>query len=549
MMLVGLSRKETRKKKDKAVSSLKAVQEPWEGYRSYPDRLNITVEVLERKVAEGLTGAPALLHERAILTYGELLRRVDAFAWSLQEIGVKRADLILIRMPNSPELAIAFLALVKIGVIPVLTNSLLGSGELSTILDQAKPRMIITEASRAAVIRDLQKRRSIEKVICAGGAEINDIRFESLLEHGWKFVESVDTAANDPAFIVYTSGTTGKPKGIVHAHRWIVTLGDLNRFRLPPKEGDVVMATGEWSFISALGHNLLFPLRNGVSGAILAGRPTSENILATIERYRVTVLYSVATVYRRLLSISDFERHCDLKSLRCANSTGEALREATYREWKRRVGCELYEHYGISEFQLVVGQGPRYPVKPGSIGKPLPGPAVAILDDDDKPVTRGEIGHMVITANDPGLFLGYYKDADRTETSIKDGWFRTGDLAYEDNEGYLFIVGRSDDCFKSRGILISPTEIENALQGHPAIVEAVVVPEPDREIGNRIRAFVVLGEGYNPSPGLAQSIREGLRPEMASFKLPHEIEFVPNLPKSPIGKILRNELTKGKREW
>ena len=152
-----------------------------------------------------------------------------------------------------------------------------------------------------------------------------------------------------------------------------VALGDLNRLRLPPEENDVVLATGEWSFISALGHNLLFPLRNGVSGAILSGRPTPQNVLAAIESRRVTVLYSVATVYRRLLAMEGFEKRYELKGLRCANATGEALQESTYRSWRERLGCEIYEHYGVSEFQLVIGQGPVHPVKPGSIGKPLNG--------------------------------------------------------------------------------------------------------------------------------------------------------------------------------
>lgn len=528
--------------------SSQELQAPWPGYRKPPVRLNITQEVLERQVAEGLGKRRALLYDGGILTYEELKREVDALAWSLKALGAKRRDLILIRMANSPEFARAFLALIKLGAIPVLVNSLLGKTELAAVLDHAEPRIVLTEASRAQALRELRKDSSIGKVICAAGAEEEEITFESLLETEGKVAEPADTAAEDPAFIVYTSGTTGKPKGIVHAHRWIVALGDLNRFRLPPKDGDVVMATGEWSFISALGHNLLFPLRNGVSGAILSGRPSPENILSAIERHKVTVLYSVATVYRRLLAIPDFERKFNLKSLRCANSTGEALREVTYHEWKERVGCELYEHYGISEFQLAVGQGARQPVKPGSIGKPLPGVGIGIIDDNNCPVPPGELGHFVISEKDPGLFIGYYKDPERTSASRQGGWFQTGDLAYQDAESYLFIAGRSDDCFKSRGIFISPTEIENALQKHPAVVEAAVIPKPDPDMGNRIRAFVVLKEEYDPSSSLAETIRDSLRDHIAPFKVPHTIEFAKALPKSPVGKILRGELTK-EREY
>jgi acetyl-CoA synthetase len=386
-----------------------------------------------------------------------------------------------------------------------------------------------------------------EHVVSAGAPAPGEISFASLLEQRGPTVGAADTAADEPAFIVYTSGTTGKPKGIVHAHRWIVALGDLNRYRLPPQENDVVMATGEWSFISALGHNLLFPLRNGVTGAILSARATPENVLQYIERYKVTVLHSVATVYRRLLATPDFEKAHDLSSLRCAHSTGEALREATYHEWKNRVGSELYEHYGVSEYQLVIGQGVRHPVKPGSVGKLVPGVEAAILDDDFKPVPNGDLGQFAISTEDPGLFLGYYKDQQRTNAVVWNGWYFTGDLAYQDAEGYFYIAGRRDDCFKSRGIFISPTEIENALQKHPAIIEAAVVPEPDAEIGNRIRAVVVLANDQPPSEALALAVRETLRQQIAPFKLPHTIEFAKSLPKSAVGKILRTALTARRR--
>ena len=519
---------------------------PWPTYRRAPERLNITAEVLDRQVERGLGQRPALVHDGGIMNYAALHAQVNSLAWNLQKLGIRRGDLVLIRMPNAPEFAVSFFAIVKLGAIPVLVNSLLGTADLKAILDQTEPQWAITESSRAGAVRELRPSSSIRAVICAGGAADNEIEFQSLLTATSNQVDSADTAANDPAFIVCTSGTSGKPKGIVHAQRWIVALGDLNRYRLPPLENDVVMATGEWSFISALGHNLLFALRNGVTGAILAGRVTPENILAAIEKFKVTVLHSVATVYRRLLATPVFEKQHDLASLRCAHATGEALREATYHEWKQRVGSELYEHYGVSEYQLVVGQGVRHPVKPGSVGKLLPGVGVAILDDNFLPVPQGELGQFAISTKDPGLFLGYYKDPERTGAVVRAGWYFTGDLAYQDEEGYFFIAGRRDDCFKSRGIFIAPTEIENALQKHPAIVEAAVIPEPDSEIGNKIRAVVVLSDGQTPSDTLAQAIRNDLRAQIAPYKVPHVIEFMDSLPKSAVGKILRSALIQAK---
>jgi acyl-coenzyme A synthetase/AMP-(fatty) acid ligase len=515
---------------------------PWPDYRRAPQRLNLAAEALGSPFAGAAESRIALIGEQGAATYAELQQTVNSVAAGMTTLGISRGDLVLIKMGNSVEFAAAFLAAVQLGAIPALVNSLLTAAELRRMLEQSLPKLIFTEASRADTIRELSPSGLIPQVVCAGGASAHEIPFQALSSSATTTVPLADTHADEPAFIVYTSGTTGQPKGIVHAHRWIVAAGDLNRYRLPPEPNDVVLATGEWSFISALGHNLLFPLRNGVTGAVLHSRATPANILAAIERHRVTVLHSVATVYRRLLATPDFENRYDLRSLRSAHSTGEALRETTYTEWKRRVGSELYEHYGVSEYQLVIGHGVRHPVKPGSVGKALPGVEVAILDDELRPVAAGEIGQFAISTRDPELFLGYYNDRRRTEAAIQKGWYLTGDLAYQDEDGYFFIAGRRDDCFKSRGIFISPTEIENALQKHPAVIESAVVAEPDAEIGNKIRAVVVLAEDYCPSDYLLDDIRSALRSEIAPYKMPHKIEIADRLPKSALGKILRAAL-------
>ena len=515
---------------------------PWPGYRVFPKQLNLAQEILQPEFTRERGQKTALIGENGAITYDELQWRVDAVAAGLIELGLRKGDLVLIAMTNRVEFALVFLAAVKLAIIPVLVNSALSPNELASVAMSVAPRLVITESDLSSAAREIRQRHLVGDIVCVDDPAPGEIPFDRLPKNPGTTVKYAETAADEPAFIVYTSGTTGKPKGIVHAHRWIVALGDLNRYRLPPQDNDVVMATGEWSFISALGHNLLFPLRNGVTGAILAGRATVENLLGHIEKYKVTVLYSVATVYRRLLATPDFEKTHNLTSLRCAHSTGEALRDATYSEWRRRVGSELYEHYGVSEYQLVIGHGVRHPVKPGSVGKPLPGVAVAILNDEFQPVPRGELGQFAISTKDPGLFLGYYQDDERTQTVVRNGWYFTGDLAYQDAVGHFYIAGRRDDCFKSRGIFISPIEVENALQKHPAIVEAAVVPKPDAEIGNKIRAVIVLADGYQGSEALAEQIREAMRKEIAPFKIPQEIHFAQSLPKSAIGKILRSEL-------
>ena len=513
----------------------------WPGYREIPPRLNITREVLDRQIEAGLEERTAFVFDDGAITYGDLHKRVNALASGLSGHGIGKGTPVLVRLPNCLEFAISFLALVKLGALPVLQNSLLGPDEVAYVRDHSDAEAAISLSDIAGPVREIRDQLP-KGVIVARGAADGDISFESLVEGASEQVNTADTDANEPAFFVYTSGTTGRPKGIVHAHRWVIALGDTNKLRIPPEETDVAMATGEWSFISSLGHNVLFPLRNGITGAILEGRASPDNVLAKIEQFGVTLLYSVATVYRRVLAMDGVEKSYNLSSLRGCNATGEALEAATYEEWKQRIGCDIWEHYGLSEMQLIFGQGPRWPVRPGSIGKPLPGTRVEILDDEYQPVPVRDIGHIMIASDNPGFFLGYHKDPEKTAEVVHDGWYHTGDLGYADEDGFLWIAGRSDDCFKSRGIFISPLEIENALRQHEAVVEACVVPAPDAEIGNKVRAVVVLREGTDGSETLADDMRADLRERIARYKVPQIIDFTEALPKSPVGKVLRREV-------
>ena len=501
-----------------------------------PERVNMATEVLERQATEH-GGRTAFAWEAGETSYAALRGRVARLAGALADAGVGRGTKVLVRMPNCIEFAVTFLALARIGAIPVLVNSLLGPEEVDYVLDHSGADSAVTLADIAGPVLAHGDR---VRVFLWRGEHPGAVSLDGA---GGDPVPPADTGADEPAFMVYTSGTTGRPKGIVHAHRWVVALGEANRHRVPPEPGDVALATGEWSFISALGHNVVFPLRNGVTAAILEGPARPERVLAAVERFEVTLLYSVATVYRRILAIEGIEDRYDLSTLRGCSATGEALEAATWEEFKRRVGCDIWEHYGVSEMQMVLGQGPRHPVRPGSIGRPVPGTRVEVMDEDYRVLPSGEIGRFLIAADGPGFFLGYHRDEEMTARVVHDGWYHTGDLAWRDGDGYYWIAGREDDCFKSRGIFISPYEIENALRGHPAVAEACVVPLSDAEIGNRIRAVVVAREGH-AGADLGEVLREDLRGRIARYKVPHVIELADALPKSAVGKVLRREVAR-----
>jgi acyl-coenzyme A synthetase/AMP-(fatty) acid ligase len=515
------------------------------GYREIPSELNLAAEVLDKQLDAGLGQHTALVFEGGRLTYADLGERVNRLARGLGEMGIERGDPVLLRMPNCPEFAVSFLAVVKLGGVPVLQNSLLTVSEVEYVIGDAEPVAAISLAELAGPLRAL--RDQLQKgLIIARGAEGDETGFEDLVEgsSGGPLVAAA-TKADDPAFLLYTSGTTGRPKGIVHAHRWIIALGDSNRLRVPTLPGDVALSTADWSFIAGLGQNFLFPLRNGVCCAVLEGRAFPERVLAAIEKFGVTLLYSVATVYRRILAMEGVENGYDLSSLRGCNSSGEALEKATFEEWRRRTGLDIWEHYGISEMQMVLGQGPCLPIRPGSVGVPMPGTTAEILDDNYQPVADGKIGkigNLLIASDNPGFFLRYHKDPAKTAEVMHDGWYHTGDLAWRDADGYIWIAGRSDDCFKSRGIFISPIEIENAVRAHAAVVEACVVPIKDSDMGNRIRAVVVVREGTPTGDALVTEISDTVRRSLAPYKVPHVVDFSEALPKSAVGKVVRRAL-------
>ncbi|MFO1188171.1 MAG: AMP-binding protein [Alphaproteobacteria bacterium] len=514
------------------------------GYRVYPPQVNMFAEIVDRHVAGGQGDAPAVIWESGRWSFRELQAEAGCMAVGLRSLGLAKGDRVLVRSRNSPQSVAVILAALKIGAIPVLTNSLLAEGEIDYILENSGARMACVPESMAEPVRALLAKGRLDRIVLLEGeARLpTEVTYAGIRRPEGASLPTAETDAMDPAFMLYSSGTTGRPKGIVHAHRWVITLGDPSLLQMTYAPSDVVGTTGEYSFMGNFGHALVFPLYAGAAVAVFGGRVAPDAVHDYYRLTKPTVFVSVPTFYRSMLASPGFTARLRDMGFRFMVSTGEPLGAAVWNRWFDETGITLYEIYGVSEFEVLLSNGPDLTVKPGALGKPAPGVKVALLDASLDEVPAGAQGVLMIHRSDPGLYLGYFRDPVRWKAQHRGEWYYTGDVMRRDEDGYYWYLGRDDDLFKSRGYLISPQEIENVLQRHPAVAEAAVIGEPEERIGYAIIAYVVLKPGHAASDALSLAMIEFVRQNTAPYKAPKALRFIAEMPKNPVGKILRRAL-------
>jgi benzoate-CoA ligase family protein len=524
------------------------------GYLEIPEQLNLASYVVDRHVEEGRGARLAAWAEGRAYSFADLRALTNRFANALCALGVRRGDHVMLRMGTSLDTLIAFLGTIKAGAIVLPTSFLFRDHEVEKILLNSEAVVAVSTPEWLAPIEAVSERTPMLRHIILTGGDVaggdgsgvdgrRTLAWERVMAEGSPDFDPARTHRDQAAFVIYTSGTTGDPKGVQQAHRWLIGAGDpYNREMVRMSADDVCYQPQDWSFIYPLGSGCLYPLMEGAAIVVPRGRFTPEAAFETIERYRVTLLAAVPTIYRMMLALPDAERRYRLDSMRACVSAGEALPADTFNEFRRRFGVTIYDGIGQTETHIFIGNRIGMEIRPGSMGKPLQGYEAAILDDEGHEQTRGEPGHLVLRNDHPGLTLGYRKADARWAAVNREGWYYTQDIAYVDADGYFWYVSRSDDLIKSRAYLISPKEVESALLEHPAVLEAAVVGIPDPQIGARVKAFVVLRQGYAASESLGEEIRDHVRGVIAPYKVPHQIEFLAELPKTPNGKILRRAL-------
>ncbi len=515
-----------------------------------PERTNIATDTVG-KYAKQFPDRLALVFEEADLstrtwTFAELDSVASNLAQSLKDLGVRRGDRVAIHTGLRPETGISHLAIYKLGAVAVTLSQLYGPDTLEHILNHAEARAIITQDKAWDRYRDtLGKFPTLDKVIVVGQVSGEETSFDDCLSADGSALQPVDTAADEPALLMYTSGSTGMPKGMLHGHRVLQSyIPSLTMaFNLDRDDPEAVFwSPADWAWVGGLLDALLIGWAFGHTVATAEHRFDPEWCFRFMARQKVTHTFLTPTALKRLAQVDQSVLRSDL-ALRVIISGGEPLPAAVLNWAEDELGVVCNEFYGLTEVNHLIGCCKTlYPARPGSMGLAYPGHGTTIVDGKGRELADGEVGEVVTRGDDATQFLGYWKDEAKSADLRLGGWLRTRDLALRDEDGYFWYRGRTDDLIKSAGYRIGPAEVEDCLARHPAIAEAAVIGSPDAERGAIVKAFVRLVAGTEGSPELTEELQAHVKSRLAAYKYPREIEYVDDMETTTSGKLNRKLL-------
>ncbi|MBV9983232.1 MAG: benzoate-CoA ligase family protein [Bradyrhizobium sp.] len=498
--------------------------------------------LLDRNVDEGRGDKLAFTDTVTELSYGELQRQSRRMANLLRRLGVRREERVALIMLDTTDFPVVFLGAIRAGIVPVPLNTLLTAEQYAYILADCRARVLVVSEALYPVVKDIVGRMSdLEHVVVSGK---NAFGHKLLSDEIVKESDSFATAAtheDEPAFWLYSSGSTGMPKGVRHLHGNLAATAETYAKQvLGIREDDVCLSAAKLFFAYGLGNALTFPMSVGATAVLNPERPTPARMFELLNRYNPTIFYGVPTLFAAMLH--ELTNEGAGKRLRVCTSAGEALPESIGNAWKARFGVDILDGVGSTELLHIFLSNAPGDIKYGSSGRPVPGYRVRLVNEAGADVADGEVGEMLVHA--PSAGEGYWNQRNKSRSTFEGYWTRTGDKYTRDADGRYTYCGRSDDMFKVSGIWVSPFEVESALITHPTVLEAAVVPEADPEGLLKPKAFVVLRAGADAGD-LHEVLKEHVKQKIGPWKYPRWIEVVDSLPKTATGKIQRFKLREG----
>lgn len=506
------------------------------------ERYNVVNLFIDRHMQDGRGEKVAIYYLDRQITYREVQEKVNQTGNALKALGLGMEDRVLLLLLDCPEFVYSFFGAIKIGSVPIPTNTLLKPADYAYLLNDSRAKVAVVSeelADNLTAIKD--NLLYLKHIIVVGKADGELQSFDTLIKGKSTELETANTGKDDPAFWLYSSGTTGFPKGTVHLHHDMAYCAEhYAKGVLKINENDRTFSVARLFFAYGLGNGLYFSFYVGAATILSPSRPTPEHVYEVIDRYKPTLFFGVPTSYTAMLQLKWAKEKYNLSSIRHCISAGEALPKVIFERWLETFNLEILDGIGSTEILHIFISNLPGQVRPGSTGLIVPDYEAKIVDNDNHIVQTGETGTLMIKGDSIAAY--YWNKHEKTKQTFQGEWINTGDKYCQDEDGYFWYVGRGDDMIKSGGIWVSPIEVENSLMEHPAVLETGVVGSGDIDGLLKPKAFVVLREGFEPTPELAKDLAQFVKNKIAPYKFPRWIEFTPELPKTATGKIQRYKL-------